>query len=411
MSNHTHTWQAVPKAGHNLKQCSACLLYIGAVYIPKRKLLTGKVRKELEGQLEALRTDYKRGKLDPALKNLAPLTFEEACRKYSSLYMVPNDQETDKYFVGYKRKKDGEFVPGYFEKFIGSKTLVKSITGDRLQQLKAKMLADYAPSTFIRRWTLLNSIFRELIPTYLSSNPCKLISNKAIRKRVSRKDTARQRWLTEKEMQRVYYHLLNYVRTEKNAPVTDPYPPNVRRENYLFAVVARNTGLRPDSMDRLEWKDLNLDSDMLRARETKNGHTYDLHMNKACREALLELWEMKGKPSQGLVFRKTDWSRIFTKLFRRLGWNDPNEKDQDNAVLYTLRHTFCSHLVMKGYSGKPLWDAMGWENGSEEATYSHLSPKFKNTMVNTVNSAYEPLGDKLLEEAKRGKDENEDEPA
>lgn len=394
---HKHKWLLVSKAAYNLKKCEACCLYQGAVYVPGRKLVTHTVRKELEDSLLGLKSDYKRGKLNPELKSHKPLTFSEACAKYTALYMIPNGQEQDRYQLP------------YFIDFFGGRTYIKSISTERLQELKARMLQDFAPTTFIRRWTLLNSVFRELIPTYLSSNPCKLISNKAVRKRCSRKETSRKRWFTNEQTQQIYQELSSYTRRHKNDPKTDNYTEKERRENVLYAVIARNTGLRPDSMDRLEWADLNLKTNLLVARKTKNSHTYEKVVNTAARKALLELWELKGKPSQGTVFRKASWSRIFTKLFKRLGWNEGIMKIQDRYCLYTFRHTFCSYLVMAGYSGKPLWDEMCWENGSEEPVYAHLSPKFKDTMVNTVSCAYEPLGDKLLEEAKRGKeDEKED---
>lgn len=387
MNLHVHDWAAIPKAAYNLKKCT-CNLYHGEIYVPNKRHFTHTVRKELEDILLGLKSDYKRGKLNPELKSHKPLSFGEACQKYKALYMIPNGQDQDAYQLP------------YFINFFGERTHIKSISIERLQELKAKMLQDFAATTFLRRWTLLNGVFREMVPTYLASNPCKLVSNKAIRKRTSRKDTARKRYFTNEEMQIIYHEVANYVRHHKNDPKQDNYAPAERIENLQFAKIARNSGLRPDSMDRLEWRDLNFKSGILVARETKNGKTYEFVMNTACRAALLELWHLKKKPAQGLVFRKTNWSRIFTKLFRRLGWNSKTMPPRDRAVLYTFRHTFCSHLVMAGYSGKPLWDAMGWENGTEEPTYAHLSPKFKDTMVNTVNCDYVPLGDKLLEEIK-----------
>jgi hypothetical protein len=123
-------------------------------------------------------------------------------------------------------------------------------------------------------------------------------------------------------------------------------------------------------------------------------------MNNACRNAFLRLWEIKGSPSQGKVFRHAMWGRIFTKLFRRLGWNNSALPREQRAVLYTFRHTWCSHLVMKGYSGKPLLAAMGWKTLSELSTYAHLEPNFLATMSNTVSCEYMSSGEKLLEEIK-----------
>lgn len=367
--------------------------YVGS----RQRRITGVNKKELVAQAEEERRNYRLNKTQPELVK-QQTTFADACQKYIDNYAVPNGQEQDRYQTP------------YFVEYFGSEIRISDITVEQLKELKAKMLKDFAPSTVIRRWTLLNSIFRESLSSgYCVTNPCKQISNKALRKAAHRSNTSRQRWFTNEEMQIIYAKLLEAPKIVPYANTDNNYmTPERREENMLFAVVARNTGLRPDSMERLEWYDLNFKENTFRARETKNGRTYTLPMNTAARGAFLRLWEMKGKPATGTVFRSANWSRIFTRLFRSLEWNNshlPKEKrgrdDREQAVLYSFRHTFASHLVMAGYAGKALWDLMGWENGTEEATYAHLTPKFKASMANTVSLAYEPLGDKLLQEIKQ----------
>lgn len=367
----------------NIKQLPDGRWYISYYVGPKQKRLSGPNKKELIANAEAERQNYRLGRSQPDLVKQST-TFLEACNKYMDNYAIPNGQEQDKYQVP------------YFIRFLGPNVRIVDITVERLKELKTKMLQDYAPSTVIRRWTLLYSIFREAKSSgYVNNNPCKEISNKAIRKAASRRNTARQRWFTEDEVQLVYAELLR-VRED------DRYTVEQREEHMLYAQVARNTGLRPDSIDRLEWYDLNFIANTLTARDTKNGQTYIMPMNRGAKAAFLRLKEIKSNPTSGLVFRETDWSRIFTKVFRRLGWNDSYLPDgerkigeQNQAVLYSFRHTFASHLVMAGYAGKPLWDLMGWENGTEEATYAHLTPKFKANMADAVSSEYRPPTIKL----------------
>lgn len=368
----------------NIKQLPDGKWYISYYVGPRQKRLSGPNKKELIATAEEQRRNYRLGRAQPELVKQST-TFAHACEKYIQQYAIPNDQEQDKYQTP------------YFIKFFGTDVYISAITVEQLKELKTKMLQEYAPGTVIRRWTLLNSIFRESIANgYLLTNPCKQVSNKAQRKASSRRNTARHRWFTEDEVQIAYAELLR-VRED------DRYTAEQREEHMLYAQVARNTGLRPDSIDRLEWFDLDFAAGTFEARKTKNGHDYTMPMNKGARAAFIRLKEIKGNPPSGLVFRETDWSRIFTKVFRRLGWNnshlpkDNKERipEQKQAVLYSFRHTFASHLVMAGYAGKPLWDLMGWENGTEEATYAHLTPKFKANMADAVSSEYKPAAIRL----------------
>lgn len=349
--------------------------YVG----PKQKRLSGPNKKELIANAEEERRNYRLNKSQPELVKQST-TFAEACDKYIDQYAVPNGQEQDRYQTP------------YFVAFFGKEVKISEISVERLKELKTKMLQEYAPSTVIRRWTLLNSIFREAKSSgYVNSNPCREISNKAIRKMASRRNTSRFRWFSNEETQQIYGELLR-IRED------DRYSQEQCELNMMYAQVARNTGLRPDSIDRLEWFDLNFEENQFTARETKNGQTYIMPMNTGAKTAFLRIKALRGCPQSGTVFPKKDWSRIFTKVFRRLGWNDTHlpEGEQkiaprNQAVLYSFRHTFASHLVMAGYAGKPLWDLMGWENGTEEATYAHLTPKFKEKMANVVSLEYVPI--------------------
>lgn len=394
LNSHPHDWVDINGASFNLKQCSVCSLYRGDVYVPERKRLTHTNRKDLESKLAGLKVDHERQQSNPSYEPPKPaITFQEAVELYKRLYLLPNGQTSDLANLG-----------GLVDHFKPN-TLLKRIDKEGVKEWGVAMLAKgWQKQTIRRRLTLLSGIFREAIPKYITVNPCKgaIKFPKGIKK-------SRKRWFTDQEMQTIYARLQEPKPLKKHAHTV--YGPKERMENVLYAVIARNMGLRPDNMTRLEWTDLNMKEDVLTAKDTKNGRTYQFKMNTAARKAFLQLWELKGKPQNGLVFRGCNWSRLFTTLYRELGWNDthlPKENrkiaENNQAVLYSFRHTFASHLVMRGYTGKALWEAMGWENGSEEATYSHLSPSFKATMVDTISCDYVSAGDKLLEEAKREDD-------
>ena len=108
-------------------------------------------------------------------------------------------------------------------------------------------------------------------------------------------------------------------------------------------------------------------------------------MNGACKEALLRLWEMKGKPSNGRVFRGANWTRIFMRLFVWLGFNTPSTPEEQRAVLHSFRHTWCSHLVMAGYNERTVMGLMGWKTSTPFKHYAHLSPGYLQAAVNDVS--------------------------
>lgn len=362
-------------------------------------------RKQLEQLANKEINDWNQKRITPdAFKS--SVTFKEACDKFIEQYAVPNGQQECRYQLGYV-DKDGKYKHGFWQELIGPSTKLADITPELLKELRTKILeTNVAPTTFIRRWGLLNSVMREsVINGYITVNPCRAVSNKVIRKKNPRSKTARQRWFKEEEMQAIYKALLAPVVGKKYANLINrAMTPEKREENMLFALIARNTGFRKENLEAMTWeRHVDFSGNKIRATETKNGHDYSVPMTGAARKGLLRLWESKGKPSQGRVFREANWSRIFMRLFRDLDWNKREWTDQENAVLHSFRHTFCSHLVMKGYNERTIMELMGWTNTSELATYAHLAPNYMQSAINTIDCDYKSEGDKLLEEAKEAR--------
>ena len=331
---------------------------------------------------EVTKGDFRRNRINLPNK-VQTRTFQEACDYFYTNYCIPNEQFETKYHFP------------YLVEFFGADTPISKITKEKVKELYAKMMTDFAPSTVIRKFSTLISLFRENV-SHCPVNPAKGIIPKQTRKRAHK---PRQKWLTNEEMKKLYDILLNPPPTGKNPG--KPLSKEELEENMLFALIDRNTGFRSDNMEDMEWgRDTDFKNNLVWARDTKAGHDYSVPMTPSCRSALQRLWEMKGKPARGKVFRHTNWSHIFTKAFRQLGLNDPKWPKQENAVLHTLRHTFCSYLVMGGYNERTVADLMGWKGTSEFSTYAHLAPSYKQSAINTIDFGYKSEGDKLLEEVK-----------
>ena len=72
----------------------------------------------------------------------------------------------------------------------------------------------------------------------------------------------------------------------------------------------------------------------------------------------------------------------FNASVRRAGIEDFRFKD--------LRHTFASHMVMRGATMKELQELMGHRDMKMTNRYAHLSPEHKQKAVNLLNGLTAP---------------------
>jgi site-specific recombinase XerD len=56
------------------------------------------------------------------------------------------------------------------------------------------------------------------------------------------------------------------------------------------------------------------------------------------------------------------------------------------GALHVLRHTFCSHLAMRGAPAKAIQDLAGHANLSTTLRYMHLSPAARSSAIGLLNA-------------------------
>jgi integrase len=156
--------------------------------------------------------------------------------------------------------------------------------------------------------------------------------------------------------------------------------------------VALKTGLRIGELLALKWEDIDLVAGRLIVRRTlwsgqegtpKGGRSREVPLSTRAVEILKAHRHLKGpyvfcgpggeRLTHSMV--KTVVSRTCTRagLAKRLGWHD-------------LRHSFASHLVMRGVALKAVQELLGHATIDMTMRYAHLSPDVKRDAVHVLDT-------------------------
>lgn len=150
-------------------------------------------------------------------------------------------------------------------------------------------------------------------------------------------------------------------------------------------VIALRTGLRQGELLALRWEDVDLAAGRVVVRQAvydgvtdtpKGGRTREVPLSDEARTALREL---PSRFAGGLVFGGTKgaakwplWSACRRAGLRRIGW-------------HVLRHTFASHLVMRGVSLRAVQELLGHTDLKMTMRYAHLSPDVTRDAVRLLD--------------------------
>lgn len=150
-----------------------------------------------------------------------------------------------------------------------------------------------------------------------------------------------------------------------------------------MVVLALHTGMRRGEILNLQWGDLDFSSGHVVIRDSKNGEPRHIPMDSAVRE-LLSGYTLTSGSSH--VFPSASGGRLSTiqKAFRnariRAGMSDLHFHD--------LRHTFASQWMMAGGDLYVLKDILGHKSIAMTQRYAHLSPAFKQAMVERMEQMW-----------------------
>jgi integrase len=151
------------------------------------------------------------------------------------------------------------------------------------------------------------------------------------------------------------------------------------RETYLMVLLGGDAGLRLGEIVALEWGDVDLRERRLTVQRSdwcghvtvpKGGRSRCLPMTQRLTEALKSARHLRSPRvlclPDGTPYTRDRVIKAIRGAQRVAGLPQPG--------VHILRHTFCSHLAMKGAPARAIQDLAGHADLSTTQRYMHLSP-------------------------------------
>ena len=143
-------------------------------------------------------------------------------------------------------------------------------------------------------------------------------------------------------------------------------------------ILARHQGMRQGEILNLKWADVDLRRGLLAIRHSKSGEGRFLPMTSPIQDMLSKIPSLKRHGRvftyRGLPIIRLGWLRHeFVKAVRAAGIIDFRFHD--------LRHTFASHVAMKGGDIQALAALLGHKTLRLTQRYTHLSPGYLKATI------------------------------
>ena len=135
----------------------------------------------------------------------------------------------------------------------------------------------------------------------------------------------------------------------------------------------------PRSLTALEWMDVDLPKRQLRVQRSdwkgqvtapKGGRTRIVPMTSRLASALQAHRHLRG----GRVLCQDDGKPLTRKIVRDYVLKASRRAFLRSQGVHVLRHTFCSHLAMRGAPARAIQELAGHKDLSTTQRYMHLSP-------------------------------------
>lgn len=280
-------------------------------------------------------------------------TFKELIEEY---------EENFKHQASWDKYKS--FCVANFKSHFGESTLLSNIRYIDLEtyrnHLKAKLTKDgtlRADATVNREMACLHHIFTKAVEwEMMERSP--FDRGKSL---LLKENNQRIRYLTETELKKL---------VEECKP---------KAHLHRIVTCALNTGMRRGEILSLKWGQIRNGFIYLEKTKTKNRR--EIPVNDDLEGILKDI-----RKDQGLTSKY-----VFTYAKRSVGRIDRAFKGAldragiEDFKFHDLRHTFASHLIMRGASLKEVQELLGHKTMTMTLRYAHLSQDSKKKAVNLLN--------------------------
>ena len=267
---------------------------------------------------------------------------------------------------------------------LGEKPL-DAISTEDVQRLKSA-LRTKSPKTVNNVLTTLNTLLRMAVEWgVITEMPCRLRLLKAPRPEMSFHDFP------------AYAQLVDVAQAlDVNA--------------YLIVLLGGEAGLRCGEMMALGWSDVDLGQGQLRVRHAewkgqvsvpKGGRLRYVPMTVRLAAALRQHRHLRGPR----VLMCEDGRSFTQKMVQdRVRWAARRASVDDGV--HILRHTFCSHLAMRGAPARAIQELAGHRDLSTTQRYMHLSPAAKDSAIRLLDQPAPAQGGGEDTSSQRGRSRN-----
>ena len=149
-----------------------------------------------------------------------------------------------------------------------------------------------------------------------------------------------------------------------------------------------NSGMRKGELENLEWDDIDFERKKIKIRVKDNwspkSNEREIPLNDGLFNVLSE--QRKKVDKSKYVFPDENGKRIYkNRLLNRFKTLAKRLKFGEADTIHSLRHTFASHLVMKGVDLATVKKLMGHSDIDTTMIYSHLTEKHVDEAVHRLS--------------------------
>ena len=281
------------------------------------------------------------------IKRKPKITLKELIEIYLREYAEPNKKS---YKTEIPRANN---LLSYF----GNSRLVVEITPLDIEKYKSSRKEKAKPATVNRELAFLKHVFTKGIEWgKVYDNPVKMV-------KLFKEDNTRLRFLSQDEIIR----LVDFTQGQLKAIV----------------ITALNTGMRRSEILNLKWKDVNFDTGFITVLNSKGGDKREIPLSNTLEKSLRNVLRYVGSE---YVFNNRNGKPV--KCFRRSFRATLKLAGITDFRFHDLRHTFASHLVMRGTDIKTIQELLGHKTLKMTLRYSHLSPDHKRRAMKNIDTIW-----------------------